>query len=30
MGDVSAPSQEEMRTKIRGLAEAALATLDSA
>jgi aminoglycoside phosphotransferase (APT) family kinase protein len=30
MGDVSAPSQEEMRSKIRGLAEAALATLDSA
>jgi aminoglycoside phosphotransferase (APT) family kinase protein len=30
MGDISAPSQEEMRSKIRGLAEAALATLDSA
>jgi aminoglycoside phosphotransferase (APT) family kinase protein len=30
MGDVSAPSQEQMRSKIRGLAEAALATLESA
>jgi len=30
MGDVSAPSQDQMRSKIRGLAEAALAALESA